>query len=246
MYLRNLEQQNHQAFKELSERGFGCSITGQNFSTLHGDLITEIFNGQTKRQAGPHRTGLSMDIDQTNRWIKTVHIYAKLRMEVTQKIGSATSAVHKETTPSAIKQHLSHVESLKQQLTKYGCNPFSDSNAKNITTGAEIDTNIIAGLLSAPDVGNEKFLTFARERLVLGTVNFYTPIEREGIDTGLKKKKKKSKASSILKEDLQAFGWMLCNSKDLKVIFDYLLSKCLKITPVYCVARAYFNYFAQA
>ena len=53
VYLRHRQQTIHPAFKELCERGFGCSITGQAFSSLHGDLITEIFNGQTKRQAGP-------------------------------------------------------------------------------------------------------------------------------------------------------------------------------------------------
>ena len=131
--MRDLQKRNHPAIKDLSERGFGCSITGQAFSNLHGDLITEIFNGQTKRQAGPHRTGVSMDIEQVNRWIKTSHIYAKLRLEVSKKISMATSSVHKESTPSGIKRHLSHVKALKDQLRSYGCNPFDGGNAKNIT-----------------------------------------------------------------------------------------------------------------
>ena len=39
---------------DLTQRGFGGSLSGDLFSCLHGDLVTEIFNGQTKRQAGPH------------------------------------------------------------------------------------------------------------------------------------------------------------------------------------------------
>ena len=30
---------------------------------IHGDLVTEIFNGQTKRQTGPHGSGFSTNID---------------------------------------------------------------------------------------------------------------------------------------------------------------------------------------
>ena len=47
---------------DLTQRGFGGSLSGDLFSCLHGDLVTEIFNGQTKRQAGPHWTGFSTDI----------------------------------------------------------------------------------------------------------------------------------------------------------------------------------------
>ena len=32
------------AFTELSERGFGGSLSGEKFSAIHGDLITEIYN----------------------------------------------------------------------------------------------------------------------------------------------------------------------------------------------------------
>ena len=67
VYLRDLQRENHPAIKDLNEGGFGGSISGEPFSTLHGDLITEIFNGQTKHQAGPHRTGISTNIVATNR-----------------------------------------------------------------------------------------------------------------------------------------------------------------------------------
>jgi hypothetical protein len=41
------------AFTELSERGFEGSLSGENFSAIHGDLITEIYNGEIKGTAGP-------------------------------------------------------------------------------------------------------------------------------------------------------------------------------------------------
>jgi hypothetical protein len=42
---------------ELSKRGFGGSLSGETFSAIHGDLITEIYNGRTKGTAGPFRSG---------------------------------------------------------------------------------------------------------------------------------------------------------------------------------------------
>ena len=44
---------------DLTYRGFSGSLSGDSFCCLHGDLITEIFNGQTKRQAGSHCAGFS-------------------------------------------------------------------------------------------------------------------------------------------------------------------------------------------
>jgi len=31
---------------------YGCNMTQGEFSSIQGDLVTEIFNGETKRQAG--------------------------------------------------------------------------------------------------------------------------------------------------------------------------------------------------
>ena len=139
VYLRDLEKKDHPAINDLKT----CSISGRNLSTLHGDLITEIFNGQTKHQAGPHRKGVSTNIKTTNRWIRTTHIYAKLRMELMKKIKA--SSVHKELTPG-ICLHLSHVKSLKDQLKWYGSYPFGEGPARNFSTGRG---DIIVGLLDA-------------------------------------------------------------------------------------------------
>ena len=67
-YLNNLKISNPQAYEDLLNRLFGGSITGQSFSTIHGDLITELFNGQTKGTAGPFRAGFSTDIGVVNSW----------------------------------------------------------------------------------------------------------------------------------------------------------------------------------
>ena len=53
-------------------------LSGLPFTSLDGDLITELFNGQTKRQEGPHAVGFSKDIIKVNDWVQTAHIHAKL------------------------------------------------------------------------------------------------------------------------------------------------------------------------
>ena len=82
---------------------------------------------------------MSLDVNAPNKWKKTVHIYAKLRMELANKIKLSTSSVHKETTPSCKKLHLSHVKALKDQLKSYGYDPFEGVPARNITNGVEIE-----------------------------------------------------------------------------------------------------------
>ena len=46
--LRSMEQHNHPAITNLKEARFGGSISGKPFSSIHGDLITELFNKETK------------------------------------------------------------------------------------------------------------------------------------------------------------------------------------------------------
>ena len=47
VYLNNLKQTMHPAFTDLKERGMGASISGQPFSSIHGDLVTKLFNKET-------------------------------------------------------------------------------------------------------------------------------------------------------------------------------------------------------
>ena len=42
---------------------------------------------------------------------------------------------------------MSNVKAIKQQLTIYGCYPFGEVNARDVTTGEEIPKDIIENLL---------------------------------------------------------------------------------------------------
>ena len=54
VYLTNLKQINHP--EDLRQKGLGGSLTGDTFSSLHGDLYTELFNRETKKTCRPFRS----------------------------------------------------------------------------------------------------------------------------------------------------------------------------------------------
>ena len=95
MYLKTLQRERSKAVTDLDKRGFGGFVSGLSFTCLHGDLITEIFNGQTKIQAGRQAAGFSTDINKVIDWVRTAHIHAKLRYIFTEKIQLQTSSCHK-------------------------------------------------------------------------------------------------------------------------------------------------------
>ena len=66
VYLSYLKQSNHVVFQQLQSKGMGGSITGDKLLAIHGDLITELFNKETKETSGPFRCGFSTDIDSVN------------------------------------------------------------------------------------------------------------------------------------------------------------------------------------
>lgn len=220
VYLGKLQQDNHPAIEDLRVRGLGGSLSGSNFSTIHGDLITEVFNGQTKSQAGPHRSGYSTNTDAVDNWITTTHIHAKIRKKMNDQINLSTSSVHKETTVGAKRLHDAHVQALVAKLANYGTDPFK-GEARDISTGKEIDGAIFDDISKAADLGNSKFKEFVQTRLVRHEVDFFSPIKKNNLQTGLKKKKPKSKEVSILKEDRQAFGLLLGKEADLHESFQY-------------------------
>ena len=137
--LRSWQNEQSPAFQDLSELGFGGSITGDKFSAIHGDLHTELFNREAKGTAGPYRSGFSTNVNAVNTWIATSHIHSKLRVALKQQLFLKTSSVHKENTPGGKKLHQKHVDSLKRTLRGYGTNPFADAPAKSISTGEELD-----------------------------------------------------------------------------------------------------------
>ena len=157
-------------------------MSGSNFSTIHGDLVTEVFNGETKRQPGPHRLGYSTNSDAVNERVTTAHVHAKLKEKLNEKIKLSTSCVHKETTPGAKKVNDSHIQLLYTKLAHYGTDPF-DGNARDITTGKEIDKAIFNDVSKAADNGNIKFQEFLQKWLVKGEVDFFSLVKKKNLQT---------------------------------------------------------------
>ena len=98
VFLRNLQQTSHPTFEELELKGLGGSLTGEPFSSIHGDLMTELFNRETKGTAGPFRSGFSTDSEKVNTWVNTIHIHSALRVALHQSLHLKTSSIHKKLT----------------------------------------------------------------------------------------------------------------------------------------------------
>ena len=105
VYLSDLEAKGDPAIDNLIKGGIGGSLSGDKFSSIHGDLITKVFNGETKQQAGPHRSGFSTNVDAVNTWNKATHVHAKLRKKFNEIIRLTTDSHHKQTTQSERKRH---------------------------------------------------------------------------------------------------------------------------------------------
>ena len=78
------------------QNGFGGSISGEPFSTIHGDLITETtINREVKVRGGPMRGGYSTSERTTDAFIKTSHLMAAIRRKLKEKLSYVTSSTHK-------------------------------------------------------------------------------------------------------------------------------------------------------
>ena len=139
VYLNNLLRKDKIVAKDVISKGYGASSSGDSFSTIHGDLVTEHFNKETKGTAEPFRSGYSTAIYAVNKWIKTSHIHSKMRTMLRKSLKVFTSQVHKEMTPGNKRLHFEHVRSLKAELKQNNVNIFRGGPARNLTTGREID-----------------------------------------------------------------------------------------------------------
>ena len=144
-----------------------------------------------------------------------------MREKFNESINLNTSNEHKESTYGAKDMHRKHVQDLKKKLSAYKADPFGERNARDISTGKEVDHNIIEGLINSGERGNELLKGFIQTRLIDGTVKFYDPIKKVNLDTGLKKKKNENKVLSSVKQDRQAFGMIISNNIDLEIAFSY-------------------------
>ena len=72
-------------------------MSGEPFSTIHGDLITETtINREVKVSGGPMQGGYSTSEQTTDTFIKTSHIMAKFRATLKERLDILTSSTHKE------------------------------------------------------------------------------------------------------------------------------------------------------
>ena len=221
VYLNYLKQTENPAFQDLKLKGIGGSITGEKFSAIHGDLFTELFNKETKGTSGPFRSGFSTNIDAVNSWVSTIHIHTLLRKELHKCIHMKTGSAHKEVTPRGRRIHAEHVQNLKEKLRGYGIDPFSKDPPRALSTGKVIDATIVADIGRAFDLGLSQYKAFITDRLVNGTIDFYAPIRKNKLQTGIKKIKKSRKAEDVLKEDCQAFGTIISKALTLEEAFKY-------------------------
>ena len=75
VFLTEEKRLNSPAYQDLKHYVYGASLTGSHFSGLHGDLMTELFNKETKGTAGPFRSGYSTDMQSVYTWVRTSHIH---------------------------------------------------------------------------------------------------------------------------------------------------------------------------
>ena len=87
---------NTSIWKNLKKNGFGGSLTGDKFSTKHGNLIIEMtVNREVKFRGGPMKGGYSIDLDAMNIFVKNSHLLAKLQSALKERIHLLTSSKHK-------------------------------------------------------------------------------------------------------------------------------------------------------
>ena len=199
-------------WQELIANGFGGSLSGQKFSSKHGDLIIETtINREVKVRGGPMQGGFSTNTDAVDTFIKTSHVIAKLRFIMNKKLGPLSSATHKETTPGAKKTHEKTIKRMVSGLDNI-LDPFAPGPARHMKTGVLIDENVIQGLMKSTDVGERFLKDFIEDRITNNTesrISFFAPISNPKIRTGLEKKAKEAKVINVLKEDKQAFGLLV-------------------------------------
>ena len=140
VYLNNLLRKDNSIVKDLITNGHDASCSGDSFSNMHGDLVTEHFKKKWKELLGlsPQVIILTF-IYAVNKWIKTSHIHSKVRTMLRKKLNVFNSQVHREMTPGNKRLHFEHAPILKAKFKQYNVNIFGDGPARNLTTGRETD-----------------------------------------------------------------------------------------------------------
>ena len=140
-------------------------MSGEQFSTIHGDLMTEVtINRDAKVRGGSMMGGYSTSDKTNDAFVKTSHVMAKSRSDLTEQVHLLSSCVHEELSPGSRKHHDKIVTDMKEKVLDY-CDPFLNTSARHLRTGVEIDVNIVSDLLSSTEIGNEMFTEFVEEKI---------------------------------------------------------------------------------
>ena len=87
-----------------------------------------------------------------------------------------------------------------------------------MSSGKEIDTSILEGLLKSSELRNEKYLIIAKEGLFKDSIKSLFDVIKKSNDKTNKEKKKAPKIP-VLKEDKQAFGIIARKPTNLNEVF---------------------------
>ena len=218
--LQRLQVENSPAYEQLKTYGMGASLSGRKFSTIPGDLVTEVtVNREVKIRGGPMRGGYSTSAEAVDDFVLNTHSIAKLRRALKHKMNMKTSSQHKEFSPGQMKLHEQYVNQL---ISNIQTDPFTGP-ARNMISGLEITTKIIDSLLEATAIGKQRKTEFVTDRVLSRKTSFYLPIKRSGV-IYQEEKKKAPKAVSVMKEDRQALGLFVSKCTDKKAAFHYPLT----------------------
>eukprot|EP00795_Rhopilema_esculentum_P006387 gene6387-11826_t len=224
--LLDIKRNHATIWQDLLENEYGGSVSCESFSTMHGELITEMtINREVTARGGPMQGGFSTDITAVDTFMKTSHFIANLRMKLKERLRVFTTSSHKETSVGARKKHEIMIQSLINKLDSY-FDPFLASPARHFKTGCQIDEAVKTGLLLSTQMVNEIFKEFFQKRLKNANdrASIFERVCNPKLKTGLEKVKKVPKIISSLKEDRQAFGAMIGKNKSTEELLSYPLA----------------------
>ena len=223
VFMSSLKKNNDIQYRSLEEQGFGASYSGNSFTNVHGDLVTEYANKEMKGSTGPFRNGNSTIEKHRRKYQSLSHTYIKIKTTVRERLNLKTPNTHKGTVESGKKYFFTSVKRVKYQIRNYGFDIIGNTQARNIPTGKVINTKLVTDLLNIKSLGNSQLQTFVKECLIESPelsnskIHFYSPIKRNNLIKNLNSTKKRTKSTLATKEDCQAFGIAMslaCSAKE--------------------------------
>ena len=110
---------------------------------------------------------------------------------------------------------------MKKKLCGYGIDLFSNDAPRHLPTSKFIESAIFSDILRVPELGLSQYKAFINDRLIKGTVKFYSLIKKNKLSTGIKKMNRSRNAEDILKKDCQVFGTIIAKALTLDGVFQY-------------------------